>query len=113
MCRITSCYLHLFFFFYSSDDFATRKSNRLGGKSRYATSELSSKPSQLALSKEARKAAFDKRRSKSIAAVMEEDDSKDSESVESSDSSDESSDGKLKILSFNVMGKLLTLNLFS
>ena len=91
--RITSCYSHLFFF-YSSDDFATRKSNRLSGKSRYATSELSSKPSQLALSKEARKAAFDRRRSKSIAAVLEEDDSKDSESVESNDSSDESSDGK-------------------
>ena len=91
-------------------DVATHKRTRLSGKSRYAIGEqFAYKPSSLAISKEARKAEFDKRRSKRIATIMhkkndpkesesesdESDDSEDEYSDEDSDSSSkESSDGK-------------------
>ena len=77
----------------------------LRGKSRYAIGEKSAKPSSLAISKEARKAEFDRCRSKRIATIMhkikgsesesdeadESDDSEDEYSNEESDSSSEKS----------------------
>ena len=100
----------------SADDVATRKYTHISGKSRYATSEQSAKASLLAISREARKAEFDRRRSKRIATIMhmksdpkesesESDDSNDSNDSEdeysgdeSDSSSEESSDGELLIL---------------
>ena len=72
-------------------DVANRKYTRLSGKCRYANGEQSTKPSSLAISKEARKAAFDRRRSKSIAAAMTQ---KKSGSKSESDDSDISSDSE-------------------
>lgn len=95
----------------SIDDVANHKCTRLSGKCCYANGEQSAKPSPLAISKEARKTAFDKRRSKSIAAAVtckkngpekrlksDSDESSDSEDEYSDDesgfSSEESSDGE-------------------
>ena len=77
----------------SADDVATHKCTRISGKSRYATGEQSAKPSSLAMSKEARKAEFDRRRSKRIAAtIYSKNDPKGSDSE--SDDSDESGDSE-------------------
>ena len=57
------------------------------GKHCYATGEQSSKPSQLAISEEARKAAFDRNRNKRINAII----FKKSISLDSDSESDESS----------------------
>ena len=84
----------------SADDVATCKYTCITGKSRYATSEQSAKASLLAISREARKAEFDKRRSKRIAAIMhmksdpKESKSESDDSSDSSDSEDEYSDGE-------------------
>ena len=92
-------------------DVSTRKHTclRLSGKSRFAIGEQPAKPSSLAISKEARKAKFDKHRNKRIATIMhkkndakgsesesnESDDSEDEYSNEESDSSsEEGSNGK-------------------
>ena len=54
------------FIAYSSSDVAAREHTYLGGKDQRSVSGRCSKPSRLALSKEARKAAFDKNRCRSI-----------------------------------------------
>ena len=63
-----------------------RKHRYFRGKQRYETEDQDCKPSQLAVSREARKAIFDKNRSKRIAAMIQE--KIDFKLDDSSDSSD-------------------------